>query len=49
MNVGLNCVGPPIYGFFFSINTCYIVCSWLNLQMREPGYRGLAVNLYLDF
>ena len=31
--------------FFFQI---FLIPSWLNLQMWNPGYRGLTVFLFLD-
>ena len=47
----LNCAGPLICGFFFSINILkyHIIQDWLNLQLWNYGYRGLALKSYVNF
>lgn len=37
--------------FFFTkyVLQYYLICGWMNLQLQNPMYRGLAVKLYVDF
>ena len=46
-NMGLNCAGPLIHGFFSIVNTT--VLHELNPQMQNLGYGHWTVNLYSDF
>ena len=51
VNMTLNYTGPLICRFFFNkyVLQCYTIPSWLNLQMKNCGYRGPTVKLHWDF
>ena len=37
-----------LFGTFWIFFQIFLIPSWLNLQMWNPGYRGLTVFLFLD-